>query len=216
MDRSHEGHSAAGLHGTSEAVLAAALAAACDQFMRGILLLDASGRPLYANLAAREMLATADAMSQQGGRLVLNDGRQQARLDQFRARPAVTAAGVSDSGRLVLQLDRSSGLPAYRVLMTRLALAAVPVAERVFLMMVFDPSTSHRIRAEVLIELYGLTRAEAAVAARLFEGAGVSAIAADTRHSANTVRTHLRAIFRKCQVSSQAQLLQLLALGPRR
>lgn len=216
MDRVHEGCPAVGIHGTSETVLAAALAAACDQLMRGILLLDATWRVLYANLSAREMLMAGDAMNQSGERIILRDRRRQARLDEFGARPAMTLADASNGGDLVLQLDRSSGLPAYRVMVTRLAPSLVPATEAVFLMMVFDPSAARRIRPEVLSQLYDLTRAEAAIAVQLFEGQDVSSIALATCHSANTIRTHLRAIFRKCQVSSQAQLLQLLALGPRR
>lgn len=215
MDAPDDGYPTLGLHGTPEAVLALALAAASDQLMRGILLLDGAWRMLYANLAAREILADGDAMRQDGDRLALRDRRQHERLSEYLER----TAGLADHGgisSLALQLDRGSGLPAYRLLVSRLALSPALSAQAVFLMMVFDPSTSRRIRAEVLIELYALTRAEADIAVRLFEGGEVSRIAADTRHSVNTIRTHLRGIFRKCHVSTQAQLLQLLSLGPRR
>lgn len=57
--------------------------------------------------------------------------------------------------------------------------------------------------------------AEAEIAAQLFAGLHANAVAAVIGSSPRTVRAHLRSIFRKCEVESQAQLLQLLALGPR-
>lgn len=215
MDTPREALPAVGRHGTSEAVLGAALARACDQLMRGILLLDGAWRMLYANLAAREMLAEGDVLHLDGDRISVRDARQHGRLREYVERSSQLIDSETTSN-LAMQLDRPSGLPAYRLLVTRLVLSPALTTDAVFLIMVFDPSTSRRIRAEVIVELYGLTRAEAAIAVQLFEGSGVSEIAANTCHSANTIRTHVRAIFRKCQVSSQAQLLQLLALGPRR
>ena len=44
----------------------------------------------------------------------------------------------------------------------------------------------------------------------------LSEIARRTSLSRNTVKTHLKRVFRKCEVSSFAQLAALVATGPRR
>jgi DNA-binding CsgD family transcriptional regulator len=53
------------------------------------------------------------------------------------------------------------------------------------------------------------------VARRLFAGRSVEQTAAALRLSPNTVRTHLKQIFTKCEVQSQAELMHLLTQGPR-
>jgi len=62
--------------------------------------------------------------------------------------------------------------------------------------------------------VYGLTPAQAAVARSLFAGHSVEQTAQALDLSLNTVRTHLKQIFTKCEVNSQAELLHLLAMGP--
>ena len=63
--------------------------------------------------------------------------------------------------------------------------------------------------------MYGLTPAQARVARSLFAGRSVEETAGALDLSLNTVRTHLKQIFTKCEVNSQAELMHLLALGPR-
>jgi DNA-binding CsgD family transcriptional regulator len=70
------------------------------------------------------------------------------------------------------------------------------------------------ISVDLLRELYGFTRAQAEVARHLFAGRNVEQAAASLRVSPNTVRTHLKQVFTKCEVQSQAELMHLLALGP--
>lgn len=68
-----------------------------------------------------------------------------------------------------------------------------------------------------LHDLFGLTPAEAAVVRELASGPlDVGAVAARLGASTHTVRTHVKHVFAKCGVQSQAQLMRLLALGPAR
>jgi DNA-binding CsgD family transcriptional regulator len=64
-----------------------------------------------------------------------------------------------------------------------------------------------------LRDLHGLTEAEAKVASALFMGRSTKEAALSLGISVNTVKAHLKGIFRKCGVRSQAELSQLLALG---
>ena len=56
--------------------------------------------------------------------------------------------------------------------------------------------------------------AQADVARSLFAGHSVEETARLLGLSPNTVRTHLKQVFTKCEVNSQAELMHLLALGP--
>jgi DNA-binding CsgD family transcriptional regulator len=125
------------------------------------------------------------------------------------------AAGGPGATQLLLKLERANGKPAYRMLLMRLDVGAHNGSAACHIMTVFDPHAERAVEREVLLGLYGLTPAEAEVASLLFSGLSVADTASAVGSSPRTVRAHLRSIFRKCEVESQAQLLQLLALGPR-
>jgi DNA-binding CsgD family transcriptional regulator len=61
-----------------------------------------------------------------------------------------------------------------------------------------------------LIQLFGLTRVEARLAARLANGQSVEEIANEFSVSLNTARTHLKSIFNKTGVRRQSELVALL------
>jgi DNA-binding CsgD family transcriptional regulator len=83
-----------------------------------------------------------------------------------------------------------------------------------FYVLIYGPREWRDISIEVLVEVYGLTRAQAEVARNLFAGQSVEQTAASLDLSRNTVRTHLKQIFTRCEVRSQRDLLHLLATGP--
>ncbi len=83
-----------------------------------------------------------------------------------------------------------------------------------FFVLLYPPNGQIGISSDVLREVYGLTRAQADVARSLFGGLSAEQTARSLGLSLNTVRSHLKQIFTRCDVSSQAELLHLLALGP--
>jgi DNA-binding CsgD family transcriptional regulator len=83
-----------------------------------------------------------------------------------------------------------------------------------FFALLYAPNGLHGISIEVLHQVYGLTPAQSAVARSLFAGRSVEETANELDLSLNTVRSHLKQIFTKCEVNSQAELLHLLAMGP--
>ena len=66
--------------------------------------------------------------------------------------------------------------------------------------------------AELARQLFGLTPAEAMVAAQLARGRGPQAIADETGKSIGTIRTQSRQIYSKAQVRSQLELVAALTL----
>jgi DNA-binding CsgD family transcriptional regulator len=97
-----------------------------------------------------------------------------------------------------------------------LVVTAAPLPERVgergkptVLVLLRDPETT-RPRAAFLRDAFGLTPAEAAVAAALCCGAPVSKIAAELGVGLSTVRTHLKSALLKTGTRRQAELVALL------
>jgi len=119
-----------------------------------------------------------------------------ARLSRLLERRGPSAA---DRTMALAARVRRSGGASYRVVVT-------PVPR--------DVDEQRDISTDVLRELYALTPAQAQVARSLFAGRSVEESAAALKLSLNTVRTHLKQIFTRCEVQSQAELLHLLAQGP--
>jgi DNA-binding CsgD family transcriptional regulator len=194
------------------AEVAATLVSVIHRLRRAVLLLDNERRVLFANASARRMLAVGDAFRETDGRLEL---RTPARMKLLHAYLERQAADAPDPQRLLLKLERSNGHPAYRMLVMKLDPGTCQGSRACHLMSVFEPHAARAVEREVLVRLYNLTSAEAEIAEQLVSGLHVNDVAAALGSSPRTVRAHLRSIFRKCEVESQAQLLQLLALGPR-
>jgi DNA-binding CsgD family transcriptional regulator len=194
------------------AEVAATLAAVVHRLRRALLLLDGERRVVFANAVGRRMLAEGDALRESDGRLEICSP---ARMQHVKGYFDGGAADASGPTRLLLKLERANGQPAYRMLLMRLEAGARDGSAACHMMTVFDPHAERAVEREVLHGLYGLTPAEAEVATKLFAGLCVADTASAIGSSPRTVRAHLRSIFRKCEVESQAQLLQLLALGPR-
>jgi DNA-binding CsgD family transcriptional regulator len=65
-----------------------------------------------------------------------------------------------------------------------------------------------------LIRLYGLSRAEARVAALLGQGMRLEEVGQALGLTYETVRKHLKQIFAKTATDRQAELVRTLSLGP--
>jgi DNA-binding CsgD family transcriptional regulator len=73
---------------------------------------------------------------------------------------------------------------------------------------------SHNFSISVISELYGLTHAEARLSAALANGYALEEIAEKRKVSMATIRSQLKACFRKTGVSRQVDLVKLILSGP--
>jgi DNA-binding CsgD family transcriptional regulator len=110
-------------------------------------------------------------------------------------------------------LARPSLLRPLTVVVSPLAASGSPEGAAVILF-VSDPEVRITPSERLLSSLYGLTAAEAALAARLLEGQEVSEAAQSLRIGLPTARTHLSRILAKTGTRRQAELLRLLLRGP--
>jgi DNA-binding CsgD family transcriptional regulator/PAS domain-containing protein len=194
-------------------LLADAARGTLDVLPQAIFLLD--GRALrYANAAAEQLLGAGDGLRLRHGLLYAASHADAAGFDAALARatgrhgpPAATA----------LRLPKRAGAPLSLLVVpfpseAPLAFGARPAV----LVCAIDPDRSLALRHADLIDLFGLTAAEAALANDLLSGAELHEIAARSGRSVNTLRTHLARLMAKTGANRQSRLVQLLAALPRR
>ena len=181
-----------------------------DHLDRGVIAVDIHRTILAANEDARQVLRAGELLRVHQGRceFVVES------LDAQFAKLLTTLSLTSHAAQgFVARLSDTSRRRSFRVLVTSLSYG-ISTAHVAVLVYIFDTHGKRVISHKVLRELYGLTSAQAAVTAHLFEGHGVDATARLLGISLNTVRSHLKNVFSKCDVQSQVELMQLLDGGP--
>lgn len=191
--------------------------AVLDKLNRGVVIFDAEARVLFVNDSALRMLSETTALSIADGKLCFDDAATQAKLDAFLLRSREHAAGGAGQVSVAMRVDAGERAPL-RVLLSPLTVPTDPVTgehERQHVLMIYEPHAGRHVPKSILQELYGLSDAEGDLAVHLFEGDSLEDAAGRLHISLNTAKTHLQHVFRKCDVHSQGELLQLLSLGPR-
>ncbi|MCP1651175.1 PAS domain-containing protein [Pseudomonas sp. GD04087] len=179
-----------------------------DQHPTPLWLLEGNARVLYANQAAQQRLGQRAGLFQEVfGRLHC---RQHDAKLQALVRHAAPRSGKGKAGWL--PLGDGSG---QELLVTPVPAEAnfnQPFQRPLVLLALLD---AHR-QSRLLGELFGLTPAEQRLGALLVRGLAPEQCAEQLGTSINTVRSQLRALFRKTHTSRQAELVSLLVrLGQR-
>jgi len=181
---------------------------ALEQIVKPTLLVDVDGRVLYANPAAEAALRASTVIAQQQDRLVAPQPADTERMQALIERAARHQAGGET------RLGAAAGMtaivtvtPAGRA-MTLHSLAPTAVA----LVMLHDPRGAAPSPAR-LQGTFGLTPAETVLAQGLIAGQRLAEIAATRSVSVETVRTQLRALFRKTGTTRQPDLVRVLLAG---
>ena len=190
-----------------------ALVAGLHRLAVGAILLDANARILFCNRAAEEILSAKDGLTTRAGRLVAGSVRDARQLEALVAAAAATTARQGTSPGDSMMLMRPSLLRPLTVVVSPLAASGSPEGAAVILF-VADPEARIAPSERLLSTLYGLTAAEAALAARLLEGQEMAEAARSLRIGMPTARTHLSRILAKTGTRRQAELLRLLLRGP--
>jgi DNA-binding CsgD family transcriptional regulator len=184
------------------------LAGALDRLAAGVALLDAGGALVWANRTAEPLLrGGGDGLSLDRGGVL----RAAAPGAAEALRRLVTAAAAGREG--AMPVPRPDGRAALA-----LHAAPLPARERVLpaeprrpsvLLLLSDPERGAATDAALqgrLRAIYGLTAAEATVAARAARGAGLPEVARSLGLAVATARTHAQRVFSKAGVRGQAEL----------
>ena len=180
-----------------------------ERYPYAFLLADAERRILYSNAAAREIVATEDGLAIENGRLVALSHPSDAAFGQAMAE---SAAGSGPSMRR-LEIPRPSRRKPYRVILMPVddsRTIPLGVAVPAVSILVIDADSFSTPDPKVLSELFLFTPAEARVSAKLVLGQSAEEIAADSKTSVETVRTHIKRIFSKTATSRQSELVSLI------
>jgi len=193
----------------------AAVSNVFEQSAKGVLLLDRTGRILFANPAACAMAQASGAFHLRRERvealqrddnvtlqrLIAGATRATDRVDAARG-GVMRIAGTADDAPLSVAVAPLAGMASWS--------AQAPAA----LILISDPRIHSQRPEAMLRELFGLTAAEARVADRLMMGDSPERAAEALDVRITTVRWHLAALYRKTGTNRQADLVRLLLSVP--
>jgi DNA-binding CsgD family transcriptional regulator len=199
------GHVSRLRHATEEAL---------DRLGLGLAFCDREGRLLWCNEIAEELLRRGDGMRQQNGLLRAVHASDDHALTAAVASAAAAPSEHSVQSGATLALRRDIGKAP-------LGLIVAPISERlssfdllakppVVLVLIRDPDRIRPLPDHVLATLFGLTPAEAKLAAALAQGESLSEYADRARIARETARWHSKQVLAKTGVKRQTQLVRLV------
>ena len=183
-----------------------------DRLPHAAMLVDAAARVLFANGAARSILAAQDGLRSDPDGLRADTPAQTNDLRRRIGRAAAPAGGV-EAPPGSLALARASGRRPLSALVMPAAARGAARSTPAALVFVGDPELALAAPPERLWRLYGLTHAEAAVALALLRGDGMRVVADTLGVTLATVKTHLQHVFEKTGTRRQAELVSVLLVG---
>jgi DNA-binding CsgD family transcriptional regulator len=175
--------------------------AALDRLTLGVAEADGCGRLRFANRAALSMLQAEDGLRLADGVLVCEQAEAARRL---RAALATAARGGASG---LIQAARPSGRRSYAI-----TVSAGPDAGA--LVLLNDGEIAAAEAPARLARLFGLTAAEAGLAAALCDGLSLKEIAEARGVKMTTVRTQAQRVLDKAGVSRQAELVAVVVRAP--
>jgi DNA-binding CsgD family transcriptional regulator len=183
-----------------------------------VILIDTNGAVQFINDAGQQLVQRANAIAHTCNRLTFALRAATMCLEAYLRHSWAEHLEGRPGAPLAIRLAPTCDGPAYFVTVAPLLVASsarYSVEPLHYVVTIFERLAQRVISTAVLRDLYGLSTAESEVAQRLYAGRRAEQLGGEIGISLNTVRTHLKRIFEKCSVHSQAELLQLLALGPK-
>ncbi len=182
-----------------------------DNLSFGVMILDARGRVLEASVVAQELMIKDSGVRCRPDRTL--ELREPAGEELDRWLLAGTAPPHNNDG--LLHVPRPLALPI-SVMVTPLPAdgAAWISGDPRWMLLFFDPDRRVEASTELIARDLGVSEREAEVAALLVAGYDLKQVAARLDITIHTARTHLKSIFAKTGIRSQAELIRRIATGP--
>ncbi|MCA3072903.1 MAG: hypothetical protein ING98_15110 [Rhodocyclaceae bacterium] len=190
------------------------------QFNYPMLLLDETRGIWHRNPAALALLAQGDVVAEQGGFLTCRDRASDSALTEAihglqLSSPAPDA--TASKNKRAVSLTRPDGkawLAFISAIHPAQTMGAFGHTSRA-LVVLHDPNANQRVIDPFIVaECFGLTPAEARVAAGIAGGANAKQIAQQQAVALATVRTHIQRIMDKAGVERQTDLVRVLMALP--
>jgi DNA-binding CsgD family transcriptional regulator len=195
---------------------AAGLQAALELVPRAVLVTGPGGCLLWANAAARQLLAAGDALRLESDRVRGLNSRDSLELAKAIEQAAGGEASAEPPRSRALCLSRGADRLPLQVLVVPWAQSPGDPATSAAgaTLVVHDPDVRMRADPSLLEQLYGMTPSQARLAALLAQGFGLGDAAALLGSTEHTVRSHLKRVFAKTGTKRQAELVHVLLSGP--
>lgn len=181
-----------------------------DRSSTAIVLLDQHRRVVFFNRAAEALMIANDGVKLCSSGIRLDHREDHVKLDNLIS--GVLSGALPGAAGGFLRARRLSGKRPYMMVLTSvrrqwpLLLGARPAV----CVLIADPEAKTPIAANCLRSAFGLTTAEARLAAVLGSGEDLHAAATKLGITYGTARTRLASIFQKTQTRRQAELIKLL------
>ncbi|MEO1015646.1 MAG: helix-turn-helix transcriptional regulator [Pseudomonadota bacterium] len=173
---------------------------------RAFALADARGRLVFHGSRLEEMTARNDGMTLFGHRLVLQDAAAHNAVHRdIHAIASADRACAASPARLG---RRPSGKAPWRITVSPAPTTPVPCEQAVAMILVEDRHARLEGAASIAAARFGLTEKEAIVLKHLLFLSAPSEVAAALGVSRETIRTHIKSIYRKLDVRNHPELLQ--------
>jgi DNA-binding CsgD family transcriptional regulator len=169
----------------------------------GVVVLK-EGAAVFVNRDARRVLDLGDGIQLTRSGLRADD---HAADEELRRRVRAAARPRGKPAQEALAVHRPSAAAPYLVRVLPLRGGDPFEVERLAAVLIVDPDRSTAPRPDDLRSAFGLSRAQARIAARLCRGETLQAAAAGEGIATETARAHLKAAFRKTGTHRQPELI---------
>ncbi len=189
---------------------------ALDVMPIGVILVSLGGAVLAANKVARDIMAGRDVLTiGRNGLEVVSEGRK-VRFRDMLASAVKPRERNRPTRPPAFSLVRPGGLRPLSLLISpvRTPIHSTAWDEPAAVLFIGDPEHSGDIDEARLRQIYGLTGAEARIAALLARGYRLDEIAQMLDVAYETTRKHLKQIFGKTGTGRQADLVRMVMSGP--
>lgn len=184
---------------------------ALDRINTGVILLDRSRKVIYANGLAEIFLRDIPEIGVSNGRLIVRDPVMDGQLAALVRGAIQTADGQHGLPPTALAIPRDKDPPFTLALAPfRPRLSRLNGQPALALVFMCDPNRVY-IDPGQLSGLFGLTRAEAAIAIDLVRGMSLAEIATAHDVGGETVRSHVKKILAKTDTQRQAEAVALIS-----
>jgi DNA-binding CsgD family transcriptional regulator len=183
-----------------------------DRHPSAVILLDKRRQVVFANRRAEALRANGDGISFCGNAIALLHRGHDAVLQEFITELLPGGGSAANGKARAMRASRPSGKRPYGILVTAMAAqySALSVMRPAVCVVVSDPDAEGIVPSDCLQAVFGLTRAEAHLAARLADGEDLKTAADHLGITYGTARTRLAEIFQKTETRRQGELIRLL------
>jgi DNA-binding CsgD family transcriptional regulator/PAS domain-containing protein len=185
-----------------------------DQLTSALVMIDATGKTVFVNTSARQILDRNDGLCLKNGRLTAPSITENARLREIEVKAILTCNGKTAANPGAMLVSRNAGRPLQLVASPLRSVTGTMPGKAVAVIFITDPDLRPTAPDEVLRILFGLTRAESRLAMSLLDGNSLAEAANANRVGQETVRSQIKSIFQKTGTRRQGELVHLLAGVP--